>query len=154
MPAKIDLTGKKINSLQVEEEAGRDKSGQVMWKCKCDCGKVCYVRGRDLRSGGTKSCGCKDRKRAERLIRKQTVKGSNPNSIRSKKLSKANKSGTRGVCRTKRGLWRATIGYQGKQIFLGDYADKQDAVRERKEAEKRYYKPLLEALGMAEEEEK
>lgn len=29
-----------------------------MWKCKCDCGSIIYVRSADLRNGHTKSCGC------------------------------------------------------------------------------------------------
>lgn len=28
------------------------------WKCQCDCGKIFYTRGRNLKSGKTKSCGC------------------------------------------------------------------------------------------------
>lgn len=29
-----------------------------LWLCQCDCGKTATVRGADLRSGNTKSCGC------------------------------------------------------------------------------------------------
>ena len=54
MPAKIDMTGKKFHRLIVIREAGRDNSGQVLWECRCDCGNTSIVRGRDLRSGGTK----------------------------------------------------------------------------------------------------
>lgn len=32
--------------------------GRTCWKCKCDCGSVISVRGNDLHTGHTKSCGC------------------------------------------------------------------------------------------------
>ncbi len=37
------------------------------WKCKCDCGNDCIIRGSNLmdktkQNGGTKSCGCLKRK--------------------------------------------------------------------------------------------
>lgn len=143
MGAKIDLSGKKFERLKVIKESGRDKFGQVLWKCECKCGKKCLVRGRDLRSGGTKSCGCMDKERATELIKRQTVNHSNPNSIKSKKISKANTSVTRGVSPTKSGKWRATIGYKGKQIYLGEYWDKESAIKARKIAEEKFYKPLF-----------
>ncbi len=30
----------------------------IFWKCKCICGSYTMVKGTDLRSGNTKSCGC------------------------------------------------------------------------------------------------
>lgn len=53
-----DMTNMRFGKLLVLEQAGRDKSGSVMWKCKCDCGKYTIVEGCNLRSGVTKSCGC------------------------------------------------------------------------------------------------
>lgn len=58
MGAKIDLTNKKFERLLVLKESGKDKSGAIMWLCKCDCGVEKEVRGNDLRSGKIKSCGC------------------------------------------------------------------------------------------------
>lgn len=34
------------------------KNGAIVWECKCDCGKVCYVVTADLNRGAVKSCGC------------------------------------------------------------------------------------------------
>jgi hypothetical protein len=37
------------------------KNHQTIWKCKCDCGKLCQVKGMNLGSGATGSCGCRKR---------------------------------------------------------------------------------------------
>lgn len=146
MPAKIDITGMVFNRLTVQKEAGRDRQGQILWECCCICGKTVYVRGRDLRSGNTKSCGCLDVEKAAKRIRKQTVDHSNPKAIKTKKLSASNTSGIRGVCPTKRGMWRAYIGYKGTQIFLGEFSKFEDAVKARRAGEEKYFKPVLEKL--------
>lgn len=54
----IDLSGKRYGRLLVERQAGRDKHGNVMWLCKCDCGTEKEISGVHLRQGRTKSCGC------------------------------------------------------------------------------------------------
>lgn len=148
MPAKIDLTGKTFNRLKVKKEAGRDRWGQILWECECSCGsrKKVIATGGDLRRGNTKSCGCLDSEKAASNIRKQTVGHSNPNAIKTKKISAKNTSGIRGVCPTKSGRWRAYIGHKGECIYLGEFLDKKDAEKARKEAEKKYYEPLLKKL--------
>lgn len=158
MGAKIDLTGKTFTRLKVLEEYGRDNFGQVLWKCECSCKNenknIIIVRGRDLRSGGTKSCGCLDVEMATMRIKNRTINHSNIESIKSKKLSKANTSGVRGVCPTKRGTWRAVIGYKGQQIFLGEYSDIRDAIKARKEGEEKYFKPVIEEIENIKNSEK
>lgn len=52
------MTGKKFGRLRVIEEEGRGKDGQILWKCKCDCGKTTVVQSHHLRKGNIKSCGC------------------------------------------------------------------------------------------------
>lgn len=49
-----DLTGQRFNNLVAIEYI---KGGK--WKCKCDCGKETIVDTRNLKSGHTKSCGCR-----------------------------------------------------------------------------------------------
>lgn len=58
MPKKLDITGQKFNRLLVVQENGRTNDGRVKWLCVCDCGIKTSVSGSELRSGGTKSCGC------------------------------------------------------------------------------------------------
>jgi len=53
-----NLAGYRFGRLTVKELAGKAKSGKVCWRCSCDCGNVVIVRGCDLLSGHTKSCGC------------------------------------------------------------------------------------------------
>ena len=55
-----DLTGQVFNHLKVIEYAGKDKSNKSLWKCECDCSAktMIIVRGADLKSGKTSSCGC------------------------------------------------------------------------------------------------
>ena len=58
MSKLIDLMNQKFNYLTV---IGRDKNsneGRAMWICRCDCGNIKTVCGKDLRSGRVKSCGC------------------------------------------------------------------------------------------------
>ena len=58
MPAKLNLIKRRFGRLVVVEENGRTKTGQVCWRCLCDCGNE-WTGGMDsLRSGNTKSCGC------------------------------------------------------------------------------------------------
>ena len=58
MPGKIDLTGQPFGRLLVLHECGRSKDGNVLWKCRCECGNECVVRGVVLRKQRTQSCGC------------------------------------------------------------------------------------------------
>lgn len=66
VPNVIDLTGQKFGMLFVESRAPTHikPSGQraTMWNCVCDCGEKTVVSTSELRSGGTKSCGCLVRK--------------------------------------------------------------------------------------------
>lgn len=64
-----DLIGKKFNRLLVIELAER-KNNAIVWKCRCDCGKITNVITANLTSGRVKSCGClKD----EKLIQRSTT---------------------------------------------------------------------------------
>ena len=58
MQRMIDHTGEQFGRLTVIEYAGKNKHGQPMWRCRCDCGKEITVRADGLTTGHTKSCGC------------------------------------------------------------------------------------------------
>lgn len=54
-----DLTNKRFGKLLVLSQNGRDKWGQVIWRCKCDCGRERLIVGGNLRRvKGDNSCGC------------------------------------------------------------------------------------------------
>ena len=57
MGSFIDLTGKNFGRLTVIERIYK-KGNEWYWKCQCQCGNICEVRGVSLREGATKSCGC------------------------------------------------------------------------------------------------
>ena len=57
-----ELIGKKFNSLTIKERVYETKSGKKTnkryFRCVCDCGNETIVFLHDLKSGGTKTCGC------------------------------------------------------------------------------------------------
>lgn len=58
MSKLIDIVGEKYNMLTVVERLPNDNSGSTVWLCKCDCGNYTKVRGKNLKNGAVKSCGC------------------------------------------------------------------------------------------------
>lgn len=59
MTKKLDLLGKRFGFLTVIAENPIRYIGEVCWDCGCACGNLHTVRGHYLKSGITKSCGCK-----------------------------------------------------------------------------------------------
>lgn len=61
------LPGKKFGKLTVIKEAPvpqhvKNTNQHTYWLCKCECGTInAIIRGRDLQTGHTKSCGCNGR---------------------------------------------------------------------------------------------
>jgi len=53
-----DRTGERYHMLSVVSYAGKNKHGQPMWNCACDCGNTHVVSGNRLQTNTTKSCGC------------------------------------------------------------------------------------------------
>ena len=58
MGKKLELAGQPSGRLLVLYECGRAKNGCVLWKCRCECGNECVVRGAQLKNQHTQSCGC------------------------------------------------------------------------------------------------
>ena len=53
-----DLTGEVFGRLTVIERTNNYKDGSSQWICKCNCGNIKTVIGKNLTSGKIKSCGC------------------------------------------------------------------------------------------------
>lgn len=54
---KIDLVGQKFGDLTVVEDVGLDHRSNVVWLCRCDCGKEKKVLGTNLIRGVIRGCG-------------------------------------------------------------------------------------------------
>lgn len=66
----IDITGKKYGRITALRIDGRNKAGEIMWRCACDCGAETTIASRSLRSGNTTSCGCYKRMMAKKRLEK------------------------------------------------------------------------------------
>lgn len=53
-----DRTGQVYNRWTVISFTGLDDENRSIWRCKCICGVVKDVKGNNLNSGQSKSCGC------------------------------------------------------------------------------------------------
>lgn len=58
VPQSEDMTGRRFDRLVVTGRSSGNTKRRAFWRCKCDCGNVCTVMGKLLRSGMTRSCGC------------------------------------------------------------------------------------------------
>ena len=70
-----DITEMRFGRLVAIKPAGKANDRVLLWLCKCDCGNEHIVRGKELRNGDTKSCGCLNKeivsqlkKNAEQLL--------------------------------------------------------------------------------------
>ena len=59
-----DLTGQRFERLVVLSREPNDKHYCAMWLCQCDCGEEKVIRGKELRKGTIRSCGCLRREQA------------------------------------------------------------------------------------------
>lgn len=55
----INEQGHRYGNLLVLEYAGTSINRNGLWKCQCDCGSICFIMGKDLRSGSKTNCGCR-----------------------------------------------------------------------------------------------
>jgi hypothetical protein len=58
------LTGQVFDRLTVLGQTGSGPQG-CLWRVRCQCGQEFSVRSNSLRTGGTRSCGCRRRKHGE-----------------------------------------------------------------------------------------
>jgi hypothetical protein len=64
-----NIFGKKFGKLLVVKLTNERRRGYVIWKCKCDCGNISFVRSVDLLSGNVKSCGCWRKEIGKKMIK-------------------------------------------------------------------------------------
>ena len=161
MPKLIDLTGRRFGRLTVIKRAETTHKA-VYWLCQCDCGNKKVVRGSLLTTTDkrkkVRSCTCllKERAASKQSIltekateankpRYAVEKGTDVKLISSQKLYKNNKSGVTGVrFDNSRGLWQAYLTFKGKTVFCKRFREFDEAVKARKEAESKYFNPVIE----------
>lgn len=144
--------GQRFGALTVLEKTeevvihGRTKS--PLWKCRCDCGNITFVRLDSLTSGATRSCGCHMEDKIEKMrTAAGYVDGTQISRIRKIPQTSNNSSGIVGVYWDKRsGKWRARLGFKGTVYHLGSYSDLLNAVAVRKQAEQIIFGEFLTSL--------
>lgn len=152
----MDVIGKTFGKLTVIGPG--ERKGYVL--CRCECGVTKEIRATNLtkKTKPTQSCGCVQRKiasdvgsatlseNARDLRESNSHWKTNFSSISRKKPPKNNTSGAKGVAwNLEKERWEAYIGVHGKRIRLGYFSRKEDAEEARKNAERRYHIPLIEA---------
>lgn len=154
-----DLTGRRFGHLLVIGRARLNaKSNTNGWLCRCDCGKEKVYLTSNLLRGDVTSCGCEAPKAAATRSRKEGrnvfgfYDGTSITAIKpGRGPNKNSSSGYRGVCFNKwSNRWVSQICFRRKIIFLGAFADVNDAIAARKAAEEKYFAPVIAAY----EEEK
>lgn len=136
-----DYVGKRFNHLTLIKNSNKlDKHNSKLALFQCDCGNIKELVFTQVLSGEVTSCTCKN-------------KGKNSNlaleSVRDKKIEfyqnktqKNNKTGYTGISYIN-GKYRVRIQINHKSKHIGYFNDLQDAIKARKSAEEKYFKPIL-----------
>ena len=118
--------GEKYNKLTIIDFSHKSDTGQLYYKCQCECGNETFVSINNLKSGAVKSCGCTRKK--DKYITEYTYDDEKVNKrslsalSEGMKLPTTNKSGYRGVYWYEKGKkWGVQITVNKKRKFLGYY---------------------------------
>lgn len=146
-----DLTGRRFGRLTVLEAAPLEKpdgGAKTGWRCRCECGNEIVIPRRALVSSGTQSCGCLIGEQARKRVSHDVghFAGTSVSAIRPERGANSNsKSGVKGVYWSNREqCWIAKITFQRKDITIGRFSTKEAAKKARKQAEERYFSPVIE----------
>lgn len=135
-----DTVGRRFGKLVVLKELGY---GRVL--CRCDCGNTKEISKTHLLNSDIISCGCALKQTAIKSREPKLYKGTDINKISTATATSRSSTGIRGVSySTRRGKYRANIGFRGQKFELGCFDTLEEAAAARKAAEERLYKPLIE----------
>lgn len=141
---KKELVGKRFGKLKVLDVYNEKEKGDYTYrlKCKCDCGNITHPTLMSVvgKNANVKSCGCVREERGEEMLDSYLFKGTRITNLQMKTNSE---SGIKGVRKVPSGRYTATIWFQNKKIHLGTFDTKEQAAAARKEAEEKYFKPIL-----------
>lgn len=138
-PKYADIAGQKkgmLTALYATDK--RDRKGNVIWRCRCDCGNEMEMSEGDFKFGSYVSCGCVRQQRWDDFQPEQLltfVDGTCLEWIAKRKSRNDNSSGYRGVCKSANDKYRVFIGLKGEKYYLGQYETFEEAVAVRKEVE-------------------
>lgn len=154
----VDMIDKRYGKLKVISRAGTNKDGLALWMCECDCGNTKEYRGDLLRRGAITSCGCSGKERIDLATKKlredMSIDGVHVPLLKRKVRSDSN-SKIKGVHRRVRNgkiTYEPSITVKGQRIYLGIYDNETDAIKARKQAEKKYHQPYIDQLKDKQEE--
>ena len=124
-----DIRGMEFGFLTAIEPTEKRNRKDVVWICRCRCGKIVELPATRLLTNNTLSCGCilrEHMRRANKYIDSTSLRQSLDETV----VSTRNESGYVGVTK-KQGKWKAQITYKRKTYNLGVYSKLEDAVRAR-----------------------
>ena len=153
LPTKENLIGRRFGKLEVigrsDKRGSRGARTVPLWECRCDCGNITYKATDTLTNPDLSMCNeCAGKYATEKARAKAGfVDGTQISRITSDKIIATNTSGARGVyLERKTGKWRARLRFKGKTYNFGTYANFDDAVEARKEAEQLIYGEFLDQI--------
>ena len=149
----LELKNQIVNGITLLEKTDKKRRGAILWKCKCFCGNIFFAEAYRIKNGEISSCGCKKKvfrkdnfEKARKELSKSFKEGTCLSLIANNKVRKNNKSGVTGISirQNKYSVsYIVRICVQGKNIRIGTFKDIEEAIKARKEAEEKYYKPIL-----------
>ena len=138
-----DISGQRFGRLIAVEPVEKRCGGSVVWKCLCDCGNENEYPVKTLLEGRAVSCGCIKHENNALQKNLHYIDGTYVEFLENMgKLRSDNTSGYPGL-RLVRNRWEVRITFKKKVYYLGRYADKNEAIRVRKEAEQRVFGEFL-----------
>lgn len=150
---KKDLTGRRFGRLVAVSDTGDSNEKRYrLWLCRCDCGKEIIVSVVGLTHGDKRSCGCLRKQRNIEKTIKMNIHALENDLVENTKLSNLNKtipknntSGVKGVSWDESNkVWIAHLKFKRDVVLSKRFKNKQDAINARKEAEEKYFNPILE----------
>lgn len=148
---KKKLVGKKVGKLTIldvykDEDDYKKGIKRFRLLCKCDCGNVTRPFINQVVGSGasTLSCGCDRKERGEKMLDSYLFNKTRVTNLQRKPM---NATGVKGVSVRPNGRYTAKIWFQRKEIHLGTFDTLEEAAQARKEAEDKYFKPVIEAFN-------
>ena len=152
---RADITGRTFGSLAAIRPTGEIRGGSAVWIFHCaGCGRDVEFTLKSVKWNGRTSCGClrkllnqrQAKAMGDQFAKDHIFEGTNISLIIRKRAYTNNQSS--GVCGVNwhkaSQKWVARIQVKGKQLSIGYFDHLEDAIAARKEAEEKYFAPIIE----------